>query len=133
MEKIRSKNGSAMRSKITSSRLICHNVVNIPTSAIRLINLFPVVRALTLLHTVLQFHILNPPPPPFFFLQLPGGERDSPHESQEGEDGEKEAGAKESLKSGGSSAGDGAAEQEPEQAGPAQVQHLLLGMSTTEA
>lgn len=59
-------------------------------------------------------------------MQLPSGERDSPHESQEGEDGEKEAGTKESLQSGGSSARDGAAEQVPEQAGPAQVQHLLL-------
>lgn len=59
-------------------------------------------------------------------MQLPGGERDSPHESQEREDGKKEAAAKESLQSGGSSARDGAAEQEPEQAGPAQVEHLLL-------
>lgn len=61
-----------------------------------------------------------------YLLQLPGGERDSPHESQEGEDGEKEAGAKESLQSGGSSAWDGAAEQVPEQAGPAEVEQLFL-------
>lgn len=30
-------------------------------------------------------------------MQLSGGERDSPHKSQEGKDGKKEAGAKESL------------------------------------
>lgn len=124
-----------MRSIIISVRLICCDVVNLLTDFCNMSHIsFYCLSKLSddctaftsysaTVHTLnLLFFFF------FFFdlIQLPGGERDSPHKSQEGKDGEKEAGAKESLQSGGSSACDGAAEQVPEQTSPAEVEQLFL-------
>jgi len=59
------------------------------------------------------------------FPQLRGGRWDDPREGEEGED-ESQTGKQESVQLGGKPAGDSAAAQEPEPAGPAQVQHTPL-------
>lgn len=62
---------------------------------------------------------------PVLCSQLCGGRRDDSCQGQEGED-ESQAGEQESIQFGGESAGDAAADQEPEPAGPAQVQERLI-------